>query len=76
MRSVSRTAGSTNATVTGPIGQSASRSTIYGGGNSQTTVTNSNGAVATRNVSGRGTGTVTATTTGPRGATGTRVRSR
>lgn len=75
-RNVSRTPGATNATLTGPNGQSATRSTTYGGGNSQTTLTGRYGGTASRSVSGRGTGTVTATTTGPRGGTGTRTAIR
>ena len=76
IRSTVRTPGGTNSSVTGANGNTATRSTTYGGGKSSSTVTGPNGNTANRTVTGRGTGTVTANSTGARGAKRTRVTTR
>jgi hypothetical protein len=75
-RTVTRSNGQTNVTLTGPNGNTATRSTSHYAGGNSTTVTGPNGQTANRTVTGRGTGDVTATTTGPNGETATRSTSR
>src|SRR5471032_1944696 len=62
---------SSSSTVTGPNGQTATRSTIRGGGNVQSTTTGPNGQTATRTVN-RIPGSTNATLTGPNGKSATR----
>src|SRR6266850_2451097 len=75
-RTVTRGNGQTNVNLTGPNGNTATRSTSHYAGGNSTTVASQKGNTASRTVTGRGTGDVTATTTGPNGETASRSTSR